>query len=142
MKKDIAVFVAKCSNCQQVKVQHQKPGGLAQDIGIPTWKWEDVNMDFIVGLPRPRCQHYSIWVIVDLMTKSTHFLPGKVFLFGRRLCQVVFDRMGKITWCALVHYFDRGTQFTSQILKSFQKGLGTKVKLSTTFNPPTDGQAK
>ncbi|WMV49716.1 hypothetical protein MTR67_043101 [Solanum verrucosum] len=52
LKKDIVEFVAKCPNCQQVKVQHQKPGGLSQDISIPTWKWENVNMDFVVGLPR------------------------------------------------------------------------------------------
>ncbi|WMV41365.1 hypothetical protein MTR67_034750 [Solanum verrucosum] len=52
MKKDIAEFVAKCPNCQQVKVEHQKLGGLSQDISIPTLKWEDLNMDFIVGLTR------------------------------------------------------------------------------------------
>uniref|UniRef100_A0A0V0GQI5 Putative ovule protein n=1 Tax=Solanum chacoense TaxID=4108 RepID=A0A0V0GQI5_SOLCH len=78
MKKDIAGFVAKCPNCQQVKVEHQKSGGLSQDIGIPTWKWDDVNMDFIVGLPRTRRQYDSIWVIVDQMTKSAHLIPVKV----------------------------------------------------------------
>ncbi|KAH0734704.1 hypothetical protein KY285_010411 [Solanum tuberosum] len=52
MKKDIVDFIAKCPNCQQVKVEHKKPGGLLQDINIPTWKWEEVNMDFVVGLPR------------------------------------------------------------------------------------------
>lgn len=60
MKKDIAGFVAKCPNCQQFKVEHQRPGDLAKDIPIPTWKWEDVNMDFIVGLPRTRRQDNSI----------------------------------------------------------------------------------
>ncbi|WMV46356.1 hypothetical protein MTR67_039741, partial [Solanum verrucosum] len=54
MKKDISEFVAKCPNCQQVKVEHQKPGSLSQDISIPTWKWADLNMDFVVGLPRTR----------------------------------------------------------------------------------------
>ncbi|KAH0689080.1 hypothetical protein KY289_016438 [Solanum tuberosum] len=54
MMKDIAGFVARCPNCQQVKIEKQKPGGLSQGIGIPTWKWEDVNMDFIVGFPRTR----------------------------------------------------------------------------------------
>jgi len=49
MKKDTAKFVAKCPNCQQVKVEYQKVGGLSQDISIPTWKWEDLNIDFIVG---------------------------------------------------------------------------------------------
>ncbi|KAH0670724.1 hypothetical protein KY285_025700 [Solanum tuberosum] len=80
MKKDIAEFISKCPNCQQVKVEHQRPGGLLQNIPIPTWKWEEVNMDFVVGLPRTRRQHDSIWVIVDRMTKSAHFIPTKVKL--------------------------------------------------------------
>ncbi|WMV24814.1 hypothetical protein MTR67_018199 [Solanum verrucosum] len=77
MKKDIAEFVPKCPNCQQVKAEHLKPEGLSQDINIPTWKWEDVDMDFVVGLPRTRRKHNSIWVIVDRMTKSAHFFPVK-----------------------------------------------------------------
>ncbi|WMV24882.1 hypothetical protein MTR67_018267, partial [Solanum verrucosum] len=75
MKKDIACFVVKCTNCQQVKAEHFEPEGLSQDIDIPTWKWEDVNMDFIVGLPRTRRQHDSIWVIVDRMKNSAYFIP-------------------------------------------------------------------
>ncbi|WMV25255.1 hypothetical protein MTR67_018640 [Solanum verrucosum] len=63
--KDIVEFVAKCPNCQQVKVEHQRPGGLSQDISIPTWKCEYLNMDFIVGLPRTQRQHDLLWVNVD-----------------------------------------------------------------------------
>ncbi|WMV37680.1 hypothetical protein MTR67_031065 [Solanum verrucosum] len=63
---------------EMVRVEHQKLGGLSQDISIPTWKWEDMNMDFIVGVPRTRRQHDSIWVIVDRITKSAHFIPVKV----------------------------------------------------------------
>ena len=65
MKKDIAEYVAKCRNRQQVKAEHLKPGGLTQIFEISTWKW--------VGLPRTRRQHDHIWVIVDRMTKSVHF---------------------------------------------------------------------
>ena len=74
MKKDIAEFVPKCSNYQQVKVERQRPGGLVQNIELPEWKWD---MNFITGLPRSQAQHDSIWVIVDRMTKSAHFLPVK-----------------------------------------------------------------
>ena len=77
MKKDIADYVAKCPNCQHVKAEHLKPGGLTQIIEVPTWKWESINMDFVVGLPRTRRQHDSIWVVVDRLTKSAHFIPVK-----------------------------------------------------------------
>ncbi|XP_070023213.1 uncharacterized protein [Nicotiana sylvestris] len=63
MKKDVADFVAKCPNCQQVKVEHQRPGRLAQRIEIPIWKWEMINMDFVVGLPHTPRKLDSIWVM-------------------------------------------------------------------------------
>ena len=63
MKKDIAEFVAKCLNFQQVKAEHQKKDGLIQEIQVPTWKWEDINVDFVVGLPRTQKQYDSIlWI--------------------------------------------------------------------------------
>ena len=74
MKRNIADIVSTCPNCKQVKVEHQKLGGMTQVIDIPTWKWDVINMDFITGLPRTRRQHESIWVIVDRMTKSSCFL--------------------------------------------------------------------
>ncbi|MCF6774925.1 hypothetical protein L3H44_11075, partial [Corynebacterium sp. MC-12] len=64
MKKDLAEFVAQCPNCQQVKVEHQKPGGYMQCIEIPIWKWDMINMDFVTGLPRSFQKFDSIWVIV------------------------------------------------------------------------------
>ena len=65
LKRDIAEFVAKCPNCQQVKAEHLKLGGLLQEIQIPTWKWKDINRDFIVGLPQTQKSYDSIWVVVD-----------------------------------------------------------------------------
>ena len=77
MKRDIADFVSKCPNCQQVKVEHQKPGGMTQVIDITTWKLDVINMDFITGLPRTRRQYDSIWVTVHRMTKSSYFMAVK-----------------------------------------------------------------
>ena len=88
MKMDIANFVSKCPNCQQVKVEYHKSGGMSQEIDIPTWKWDVINMDFITGLPRTRTQHDSISVIVDRMTKSSRF-SGQDYRFGRGLCQAL-----------------------------------------------------
>ena len=69
--------MARCPNCQQVKVEHQNPGGLTQVMDVPTWKWEDINMDFVVGLPQIWRQNDSIWIIVDKLTKSAHYIPVK-----------------------------------------------------------------
>jgi hypothetical protein len=72
MKKDIALFVAKCLACQRIKIEHQRPSGELQPLEIPEWKWESVAMNFIVGLPRTQTGFNSIWVIVDRLTKSAH----------------------------------------------------------------------
>ncbi|WMV55004.1 hypothetical protein MTR67_048389 [Solanum verrucosum] len=77
IERDIADFVAKCPNCYQVKVEHHRPGGMTREIDIPTWKWELINMDFITGLPHTRRLHNFIWVIVDRVTNSSHFLAVK-----------------------------------------------------------------
>ncbi|WMV37839.1 hypothetical protein MTR67_031224 [Solanum verrucosum] len=69
MKKDIAEFVAKCQNCQQVKYEHQRHAGLLQRMSIPEWKWEMIAMDFMVGLPKTLGKFDSIWVVVDRLTK-------------------------------------------------------------------------
>ena len=114
MKKDIAEFVAKYSNCEQVKIEHQRPGGLSQDIVIPTQKWEDVNMDFIVCFPCTRLQHDSIQAIVDQMTKSTHFLPVKISYSAEDYAKMYLKEMVKLHDVHQLIISDRGAQFPSQ----------------------------
>ena len=77
MKKDVVEFVYRCLICQQVKAEHQRPAGLLQSLPIPQWKWEKITMDFVVGLSRCRSGYDAIWVIVDRLTKSAHFLAMK-----------------------------------------------------------------
>nr|GEW21035.1 hypothetical protein [Tanacetum cinerariifolium] len=77
MKADIATYVSKCLTCAKVKAEHQKLFGLLQQQKIPVWKWERITMDFIVGIPRTLSGYDLIWVIVDRLTKSAHFLPVK-----------------------------------------------------------------
>jgi hypothetical protein len=77
MKRDVAAHVALCDTCHQVKAEHQRPAGLLQPLKVPEWKWEEIGMDFIVGLPRTRDGYDSIWVIVDRLTKVAHFIPVK-----------------------------------------------------------------
>ncbi|GJZ23848.1 putative reverse transcriptase domain-containing protein [Tanacetum coccineum] len=75
MKKDIAVYVSRCLTCLKVKAEHQRPSGLVQQPEVPEWKWERIAMDFVTKLPRTTSGHDTIWVIVDRLTKSVHFLP-------------------------------------------------------------------
>jgi hypothetical protein len=70
MKREIAHFVEQCLTCQQVKVEYQRPSGLLQPLPIPKWKWENISMDFVCGLPRRFKNHDAIWVVVDRFTKS------------------------------------------------------------------------
>ncbi|GJS50806.1 putative reverse transcriptase domain-containing protein [Tanacetum coccineum] len=75
IKKDIAEYVSKCFTCLKVKAEHQRPSGLLQQPKVPIWKWEGITMDFVTKLPRTSSGHDTIWVIMDRLTKSAHFLP-------------------------------------------------------------------
>ena len=136
MKRDIANFVSKCPNFQQVKVEHQKPGGMIQEIDISTWKWDVINMDFITGLPRTRRQHDSIWVIVYRMTKSSRLLVVRTTYSVEDYARLYSNEIVSFHGFHLYIISNRGPQFTSHFWKSFHKGLGTQVNLRT-----TDGKA-
>ncbi|KAL2223980.1 UNVERIFIED_CONTAM: Transposon Tf2-12 polyprotein [Sesamum indicum] len=98
MKKDVAEFVAKCMICQQVKAEHQAPAGKLRPLSIPEWKWEKITMDFVVGLPRTFRKHDAIWVIVDRLTKSAHFLPVRITDSLDKLAGLYISEDSEITW--------------------------------------------
>ena len=78
MKPKIAQFVAQCLVCQQVKAEHQRPADKLQSLDISEWKWEYITMDFVTSLPRTQASFDAVWVVVDRLTKSAHFLPYKM----------------------------------------------------------------
>jgi hypothetical protein len=82
LKRDVATHVALCHMCQRVKTEHQRLAGLLQPLKVLEWKWEEMNMNFIVGLHRTRDGYHSIWVIVDRLTKVAHFIPVKTTYSG------------------------------------------------------------
>jgi hypothetical protein len=75
MKHEVAHYVSECDTCRKVNADYMKPGGLLQPLSILEWKWDCISMDFIVGLPMTTCKFDSIWVIVDRLSKSAHFIP-------------------------------------------------------------------
>jgi hypothetical protein len=92
MKREIAEYVARCDSCQRIKAKHQRPAGLLQSLQIPQWKWDEIGMDFIVGLPRTRAGSNSIWVVVDRLTKATHFILVKTTYNSAVCACMVFQR--------------------------------------------------
>ena len=78
MKKRVARYVRQCDTCQRIKIEHKKPGGSLQPLEIQKWKWEHITIDFVMGLPKSPKGNDAIWVIVDRLTKSAHFLVMKV----------------------------------------------------------------
>ncbi|XP_070015151.1 uncharacterized protein [Nicotiana sylvestris] len=142
MKKNIVEYVTQCPSFQQVKIEHQKPGGLMKTIEIPTWKWEAINMDFITGLPRSHHKLDSIWVTVDMLRKSAHFLPVRSTYTAEDYTKLYIKEIVRLHGVPVSIISDHGAQFTAYFWRSFQKGLGTQVNLSTAFHPQTDGQAE
>ncbi|OMO65975.1 reverse transcriptase [Corchorus capsularis] len=140
MKKDIAEFVSRCLVCQQVKAEHQKPAGTLQPLPIPEWKWEHITMDFIVGLPRIRRGHDAIWVIVDRLTKSAHFLLVRITFSTERLARLYVAEIVRLHGVPVSIVLDRDPRFTSRFWPKLQHALGTRLKFSTAFHPQTDGQ--
>ena len=114
LKKEVAKFVASCLTCQQVKIEHQKPTGLLQEMPLPEWKWDRIAMDFVVGLPRTQRGYDSIWVIVDRLTKSAHFLPVKTTNSVAQYARLYIRHIMSLHGVSISIVLDRDTQFTSR----------------------------
>ncbi|GKE96001.1 putative reverse transcriptase domain-containing protein [Tanacetum coccineum] len=93
MKKEIAIYVSKCLTYAKAKVEHQRPSGLLQQPETPEWKWEKIAMDFITKLPRSSSGHDAIWVIVDRLTKSAHFLAIREDYSMEKLAKLYIDEI-------------------------------------------------
>jgi hypothetical protein len=114
MKRHIAEYVSLCGTCQRVKAEHQRPAGLLQPLKIPQWKWEEIGMDFIVGLPRTQAGYDSIWVILDRLTKVAHFIPVKTTYSGAKLAELYMSRIVCLHGVPKKIVSDRGSQITSK----------------------------
>ncbi|GKF54981.1 putative reverse transcriptase domain-containing protein [Tanacetum coccineum] len=99
IKKDIAEYVSKCLTCLNVKAEHQRTYGLLQQPEIPVWKWEGIAMDFVTKLPRTSSGHDTIWVIVDRLTKSSHFLLMCEDYKMDRLARLYLNEIVARQWC-------------------------------------------
>ncbi|GJU66838.1 reverse transcriptase domain-containing protein [Tanacetum coccineum] len=141
MKKDIAVYVSRLT-CLKVKGEHQRSYGLLQQPEILEWKWEGIAMDFVTKLPRTSSVHDTIWVIVDRLTKSAHFLPMHEDYKMDRLVRLYLNEIVVGHGVPISIISDRDSRFTSRLWQSMQEVLGTRLDMSTAYHPQTDGQSE
>jgi hypothetical protein len=142
MRREIAMYVSECDICQRVKASHLKTAGILQPLPIPPSKWEDISMDFIVGLPNTSLRHDSIWVIVDRLTKTAHFLPVHTTYNAKRYAEIYLDQIVRLHGIPTTIISDRGAQFVARFWEQLQDALGTKLIRSSAYHPQTDGQTE
>ncbi|GJV07851.1 putative reverse transcriptase domain-containing protein [Tanacetum coccineum] len=142
MKAIIAEYVGKCLTCSRVKAECQKPSGLLIQPEIPTWKWERITIDFVTKLPKTSTGHDTIWVIVDRLTKSAHFIPTRATDSMETLTRLYIKEIVSRHGVPISIISDRDSHFTSRFWQSLQNDLGTQLDMSMTYHPETDGQSE
>ncbi|GJT76378.1 retrovirus-related pol polyprotein from transposon TNT 1-94 [Tanacetum coccineum] len=123
MKAEIATYVSKCMTCAKVKAEYQKPPGLLVQPIIPIWKWENITMDFVTNLPKTTFGQDTIWVIVDRLTKSAHFLPIKETNSMEKLTRQYLKEVVSRHGVPVLIISDRDSKFTSHLWKSLNEAL-------------------
>ncbi|GKA38946.1 hypothetical protein Tco_0731497 [Tanacetum coccineum] len=142
MKANIATYVSKCLTCAKVKAEHQKPSGLLVQLKIPEWKWEKITMDFVTKLPKTAKGYDTIWVIIDHLTKSAHFLPIRENDLMEKLMKLYMKEVVTRHGVPISIISDRDGRFTSLFWQALHKALGTRLDMSTANHPKTDGQSE
>ncbi|GJX36760.1 putative reverse transcriptase domain-containing protein [Tanacetum coccineum] len=142
MKAIIAEYIGKCLTCSRVKAECQKPSGLLVQSEIPIWKWERIPMDFIIKLPKTSNEHDTIWVIVDRLTKSAHFIPTREPDSMETLTRMYIKEIVSRHRVPISIISDRDSHFTSRFWKSLQSALGSQLDMSMAYHPETDGKSE
>ncbi|KAL0308949.1 UNVERIFIED_CONTAM: hypothetical protein Sradi_5837200 [Sesamum radiatum] len=139
MKKD---GLAKCMTCQQVKAEHQASAGKLRSLSIPEWKWKKITMDFVVGLPCTLRKHDAIWVIVDRLTKSAHFLPIRLGDSLDKLAELYVSEKHEITWRACIYCVGQRSSIHLTFLGKFTKGIEHKIAFQYCISSSDRRQSK
>nr|GEW53786.1 reverse transcriptase domain-containing protein [Tanacetum cinerariifolium] len=142
MKEIIAEYVRKSLTCSTIKDECQKPSGLLIQPEIPTWKWERITMDFIIKLPKTSSGHDTIWVIVDRLIKSAHFIPIKATYSMETLTGLYIKEIVSRHEVLISIISDHDSHFTSRFWQSMQGALSIQLDISTTYHPETDRKSE
>jgi hypothetical protein len=142
MKCEAARYVSECDTCRKVNADYMKPGGLLQPLSIPDWKWDDISMDFIVDLPMTARKFDSIWVILDRLYKSAHFIPVNTKYRVEKYTEIYIAHVLCLHGVLKMIISDRGSQFVARFWEQLHASLRTHLIHSLAYHPQTDGQTE
>jgi hypothetical protein len=140
MKKDVVDYITRCMECQKVKAKHRHPASLLQPLSISKNKWEVITMDFITRLPKTNKQHDSIMVMVEKLTKFSHFVPVKTTHTAANIVEIFMKEIARLHGIPRTIVSNRDTKFTSNFWRGLFKGFDTNLNFSTTYHPQIDGK--
>jgi hypothetical protein len=135
MKREIVKYVSECDTCRRVKAYHLRPARNPQPLSIPEWKWEDICMNFIMGLPHTLHGYNSIWVIVDHLTKSAHFIPVSTTYRVRQYAELYMSHIVCYHGISKTIIFDRESIFVAHFWEQLHECLGTYLICSSAYHP-------
>lgn len=141
IKKSVQSFVEQCTVCQQAKSEHVKAPGLLAPLPVPSQAWEIVSLDFIEGLPVSDRAN-AILVIIDKFTKYAHFIPIHHPFTALQIAKLYLDHVYKLHGLPKAMISDRDRVFTSQVWQELFRLTDTKLLMSSSYHPQTDGQTE
>ena len=142
LHRDVKHYVSSCQKCQENKPSNALPMGLLNPLSIPNRRWDQVTMDFIVQLPRTSSGYDAIIVVVDKLSKLVHYIPTTTDVTAPEVAKLFFQHVVRHHGLPSSIVSDRDSKFTSKFWECLWARLGTKLNMSTSFHPETDGQTE
>lgn len=145
MVQDTKSFCDSCVTCKRSKPSNQKPYGLLRPLKIPSRPWEAIGIDFVGPLPESSNRDgvfNSLTVVIDLLTAMVHLIPGRTTYRAREIAELVFEEVYKLHGLPEIIVSDRDVLFTSTFWLELNKLMGTKLHMSSSYHPQSDGSTE
>jgi hypothetical protein len=141
MRRDVERYVSRCMTCNKAK-SRLNPHDLYMPLPVPSVPWEDISMDFVLGLPKTKRGRDSIFVVVDHFSKMAHFIPYHKSDNATHVADLFFTKIVRLHGVSNTIILDRDAKFLSHFWRTLWFKLGIKLLFSTTCHPQMDDQTE